>query len=193
MTFVGDFVLLCAFTLVPRVSTVCCCATECPAKPPAAGRVLAALDIKAEKADATLKVAIAGEARVEGLAVHKSAVATNAPSGATAAAGEPVVSVGRVVVSIKDAQPLARVIALDALTIENVDLKVTRAKDGRIDLLDLANRNSGSTGAAAQATPAATGGGTAASAEPLRVTLRELVLRGTTSRCAMTRWARRWR
>ena len=34
------------------------------------------------------------------------------------APGESVVSVGRVVVAIKDAQPLARVIALDSLAIE---------------------------------------------------------------------------
>src|SRR5205823_6972833 len=88
-------------------------------------------------------------------AIHKNSSAKDAP-------GESVVSVGRVVVAIKDAQPLARVIALDSLAIDGVDLRVTRLKDGRIDLLELANRSSGAADVALQATPAVGGGAAAA-------------------------------
>src|SRR5438093_162303 len=122
---------------------------------PAAGRVWAALDVKVEKADPTPRVAIGGDARIEGLAIHKSGSAKDAP-------GESVVSVGRVFVAIKDAQPLARLITLDSLTIDGVDLRVTRLKDGRIDLLELANKSSGAADVVPQATPAAGGGATAA-------------------------------
>ena len=95
---------------------------------PAAGRLSVALDIKAEKTDASPRVAIAGEARVEGLAIHKAAARGD---------GDAIVNVGRVVVSIKEAHPLARVITLDSVTVDGLDLRVVRDKQGVIDLLTL--------------------------------------------------------
>ena len=109
-------------------------------RPPAARSV--ALDVKAERAEPAPKIAIAGEARIEGLAIHKAAKDAAAPE---------IVKVGRVAVTIKDAQPLAGVIALDTVTIDGVDLRVTRLKDGRIDLLELAS----AAGTGATAGPAA--------------------------------------
>jgi hypothetical protein len=143
---------------------------------PAAGRAFAALDIKAEKADSTLKLVIGGDARVEGLAIRKTSDAMP----------DAIVSVGKVVVSIKDAQPLARIIALDSLSVDGVDVKVTRALDGRIDLLELVNRSSGAGDVVPPASPAAARAASPAVAAPaetapgdaLRVSLRELTVRG---------------
>ena len=134
---------------------------------PTAGRVTLALDVKAEKGDAPAdsaaalpRVTIAGEAKFDGVAVHQ------------ADAADQFVKVGRVVATIKDAQPLAGVIALDTVTIETVDLKVKRDAAGNIDPLALARPASAP--ATVTASPAPTG------AKPLTVTLRELALRGTT-------------
>ena len=125
---------------------------------PAAGRLSAALDIKAEKATPVPKVAVAGTARVDGLTVVRG-------GGATPPADEArIVSVGSVAVTIKDAEPLARVITLDTIAIDGVDLRVTRLADGRIDLLDLANATP------ATAVPAPAGPAVAAKPEPVVAT-----------------------
>jgi uncharacterized protein involved in outer membrane biogenesis len=104
---------------------------------PVAGRVTLALDVKAEKPSAgkvsTPRVTMTGEVKLEGLAVHM------------ANASDPFVKVGRVVATIKEAQPLAGMLALDTVTIETVDVKVTRDAQGRIDLLALTQPSSSAT------------------------------------------------
>ena len=150
---------------------------------PAAGRLSAALDLQAETGTPSPSVVVAGTARLEGLAVHRAVAGTPGPAGATADDGR-IVSVGTVAVAIKDAQPLARVITLDSIAIDGVDLRVTRLADGRIDLLELAARPGPSDAAAApakpetSATPPATTG-TDAARDVLRVALRELTLRNS--------------
>ena len=151
---------------------------------PAAGRLSATLDFKTEKGTPSPSVTVAGTARVEGLAIHRATARAPAPAGAAADDGR-IVSVGTVAIAIKDAQPLARVIALDTIAIDGVDLRVTRLEDGSIDLAALAARPAGSEAAVAPAKPDAEPAPPApAPAESpasaaLRFALRELTLRNS--------------
>jgi uncharacterized protein involved in outer membrane biogenesis len=137
---------------------------------PTAGHLTLALDLKAAKATeagAPPRVTVSGDAKLERVAVLKASVP------------DPFVKVGSVTVKIKDAEPLAGLIALDTVTIDGVDLKMIRDKQGQIDLLALTQRPPPAAppvAPAAAPAPAAP----APSARPLTVTLRELALRGTT-------------
>jgi small subunit ribosomal protein S17 len=96
---------------------------------PTAGRVSLALEVKAEKGSAALpRVVISGNAKLEGVAVLM------------AQATDPFVKVATVTITIKDAEPLDGVIALDTVTIDTVDLKIARDAQGQVDLLALAQR-----------------------------------------------------
>lgn len=125
---------------------------------PTAGRASVSLDLKVERASPTARVAVAGDARVDGLTMQL----------ATAAA--PFATIGKIAVSIKDAQPLARIIALESVTIDGVDAKLTRDKNGRIDLLALASGAPPAVPAPAVATPSTTDA-------TLKVSVREIALR----------------
>jgi uncharacterized protein involved in outer membrane biogenesis len=129
---------------------------------PVAGRVTVALDVKVEKATPTPRVLLTGEAKLDGVAIH------------TANAPEPFVKIGKVVVSIKEAQPLAGTLALDTVTIDGADVKVKRDAQGRIDLLSPASPGADVGSAAPAALPAPP------TAPRLTVSVRELSLRGTT-------------
>ncbi len=93
---------------------------------PVGGRVTVAFDVKAEKATPSPRVSIAGDVRLDDVALLM------------ANASDPFVKVGRITVKIKEAQPLAGVVTLETITIEGADVKVKRDAQGRIDVLALA-------------------------------------------------------
>jgi uncharacterized protein involved in outer membrane biogenesis len=82
---------------------------------PTAGRVTLDLKVTAERAaDGTPSVSIAGDARVDGLAVVQRAQP------------DAFLTIGRVAVKIKDARPLARDVTLAAVEIDGLDLRARR-------------------------------------------------------------------
>jgi uncharacterized protein involved in outer membrane biogenesis len=130
---------------------------------PTAGKVTVALDVKAENAKPMPRVAVAGDIKLDGLAVQLADATT------------PFVTIGALAVTLAESEPLARRIAVKSVALDGMDAKVARLKDGSIDVLALvaAKGNAASGGTAGSAAPAEP----APAEPPLNVTVQDVQLR----------------